>query len=206
MLLFKIIGMNKINRNRIARLILALLSIAYISVLVSCKSSSEVQGDYVLLQSDLDQVTDTVKIGITGDTFDSLFAKNNDLKTPLYSSRDIFQNLKAKADSVTTGAIYVRRFYSIPDLDHKYQRTLTKIMIMAKHNRGFFPDGGDWEYAIMDASGVSNTHPNGILPGSILPVAIADTSMAGVAQGKLRVHCGSCHENRKQMGDLFLNQ
>ena len=87
--------MKKKNRNAIiAASAVIIVSFANL-FLFGCKSSNEAESDYVLVQSDLDQAVDTVQIGITGDTFDSLFAKNHDLKTSLNSSRDIFQNVIA---------------------------------------------------------------------------------------------------------------
>ncbi|MDP4237783.1 MAG: hypothetical protein Q8919_15180, partial [Bacteroidota bacterium] len=111
--------------------------------------------DYTLTQADLDKASEfNVKSGIIGDTFDSLFFKSHDTMTTKYLSRDVFENLIARNDSVGTGAIYVRRSYAIPDTNHRDQRTLTKVMLMIKHCSGYFPDGGDWEYVNMkiDAS------------------------------------------------------
>lgn len=164
-----------------------------------------------LTQAELDLANNfTVKTGVTGDTPDSVFFRSNphDSSTLRYSSRDIFENAIASSDSVANGAIYIRKFYSIPDINHQDQRTLTKVMLMIRHCDGYFPDGGDWEYVNMKIDPTVDTvqHPNGILPAAIMPDNIADTSMASVARGKLLNHCGKCHEKRNTMGFLFLDK
>lgn len=200
-------------------LLVGFIMVYLISGLSGCKNDTVVNSpqntDYILTQSDLDNAAVFLRdTGVIGDTPDMLFEKihiadnsalgwhsMHDTMTILHSMRTIYENQVAHLDSAKVGAIYIRKYYSDPSLDNHHQRTLTRIMLMVKRSVGFFPDGGDWEYTTMDASGIAY-HPNGVLP-PVMADAVADTSMGAIASGKLRAHCGNCHEQRKGMSDLF---
>jgi hypothetical protein len=171
-----------------------------------CKSSTQPTPSYSLVQGDLDNANLLVKTGIVGDTKDTVFHKVNDTNTYKYALREIYQNDIAKRDSAAIGALYVRKYYFINDTTTKLPKTLQKIMVMAKHETGFFLDGGDWEYITMSGSDLNNltVHQNGTLPtvpSNWNPNGAGDSSSVAV-RGKL-FRCSGCHENRNMSKFLF---
>src|SRR5689334_2876019 len=149
-------------------LLVGFLTVCIVWGVTGCKKDSAVNTpestDFIIMQSDLDNAAVFLRdSNITGDTpdnlFDSIHVSDNsaqgwhymhDTMTILHSMRTIYENQTAHLDSAKVGAIYIRKYYSDPELDKNHQKTLRKIMLMIKREVGFFPDGGDWEYALMD--------------------------------------------------------
>ncbi|MFW6276728.1 MAG: cytochrome P460 family protein [Bacteroidota bacterium] len=78
------------------------------------------------------------------------------------------------------GDIIVKRTYKKNDDGSKGELLVTFAMM--KHDEGYNPDGGEWEWAKMPAKGTDlDMYPNGKLPAQ-------DSKMRGKMQG-----CIDCH-------------
>ena len=103
------------------------------------------------------------------------------------SYRTMFLNTYPKADkTIKPGMIIVQHV-----LDKN--KVLSGIYVMFKQNNGYFPEGGDWEYAALQARWVSKNAPNGYLPPD-------STGMQ--PRGKIKT-CAKCHSRAKK--DFLFN-
>jgi hypothetical protein len=164
-------------------------------VLQACSSSSSAPApDFVLTQEKLDSLATSghlLEAGIIGDRF-HVFHKGptsplpaDDLQTINHSLRDVISTTSSINDDQPTGTVYVRMFYSIADTTQPNRDSLLSVMVMVKHDPGFFKDGGDWEYIkIPITAGVAPPkHPYGLL----------DNASSEIQRGKIE-SCANCHQ------------
>jgi len=155
-----------------------------------CNTTTNPPEDFVLTQEKLDAMASSAIVldtGIVGDKFvvfhnrtDTSIVKN-DLNTWLHSLRNVLANVASKDGDLPVGTVFLRLYNIIPDSVHTTPRTFTSVMVMVKQPRGFFPDGGDWEYIKIPVSNSTpSQHPYGLLSDS------------SVTRGKLAT-CGGCH-------------
>jgi hypothetical protein len=158
--------------------------------------------DFVLTQEKLDsfaRVAVSIETDIVGDKFavfhdrkDTSIVKN-DTMTFLHSLRDVTAATIDRNAMSVPGTIFARLFYTITDTLHSSPRKLKAIMLMVKHSRGFFPDGGDWEYISLPPD-TTNIHPYGVLLDSS-----ATATSINFKRGRL-VTCGTCHQETQGKG------
>jgi hypothetical protein len=129
--------------------------------------------------------------GVTGSTLggSSSISHNGGLSSGDSTTlRDIYDD-RITSSAIAPGMVVAKRIYSKNASGQK--DTLQKIYIMFKQPSGYYPEGGDWEYAEIPANSSTNytTNPNGLLSGA-------------AQRGKLST-CASCHKNAAGNDFLF---
>lgn len=137
---------------------------------------------YNVTQNQLDEATILTLSGdtaIVGDPFNAFAA---DTFTTKHKLRDLFENISLD-NTVKVGTIMARRAYYIPAVHHE-RDSLINIVVMIKRERGYYPEGGDWEYMDIkyDQNTDYNINPNGML------IAFSDN----IIRGKI-AKCANCH-------------
>ena len=103
------------------------------------------------------------------------------------SFRTVMANFN-QTPNVPVGSILVKRVYKKTDKGKRGE--LVNMGAMIKHPAGYFPEGGDFEYMLIDPSSITDEHPNGQLN-------------AATFRGK-KSECGDCHF-RAGKDYVFLN-
>ena len=80
-------------------------------------------------------------------------------------------------------------------------------MVMIKREPGYYPAGGDWEYAFIKYNTPADTagHRYGLLPADSLALSSAavDMTKTGI-RGKLQTRCANCHATAHDNGFVFM--
>ena len=162
-------------------LVMALVTISVIALVQSCKKDSTTT-TITATQAQLDASTTVVSQNLSGGTpFGNASISHNGTMLPTDSTlRDVYSNFTgatASPGSVMTKRVYMKN-------PNGSMGVLEVTFAMVKHEVGYWPAGGDWEYVEMPNMGTTNytSNPNGMLPAAI------DTMM----RGKLAM-CQSCH-------------
>lgn len=138
---------------------------------------------FTATQSDLNAATNEEDIGVTGTKYgaDVSIPHGGTSGNPDSTFRDIYSNIGAQED-IRVGAVLAKRTYA-KNADGS-QGPLLITFAMIKHEEGYFPSGGDFEYVMMpnDGSNDYSSNPNGMLP---------DASALDM-RGKLE-SCAGCH-------------
>lgn len=150
---------------------------------------------YTANQADLDKSVVSAIPGSTGKPYGEVSISHDGRDVSADSSiRDSYTNMNSAQGTIEPGTIFTKRAYS-KKMDGS-EGDLLMIFAMIKHEKGYYPDGGDWEYAKIayDKSVDYTMHPNGILPGT------TDDKMRGKISG-----CADCHSAAKGNDFVFTN-
>jgi hypothetical protein len=146
-------------------------------------------------QKDLDAATTKVKLMVTGEPYAEASISHDGRQVSADSSyRDVFTNLQSAQVKIKPGTIFTKLAYA-----RKSDGTKGKLLMlfaMIKRDKGYFADGGDWEYATIpyDQNNDYKIHPNGMLP----------EKEDNVMRGKLTA-CGGCHKKAAGNDFVFTN-
>lgn len=191
--------------------IVAIVFVLSSSILFSCKSdtTSTTPRTGTITQADLDAVAIPIAAGIVGDSFTAFesFASPADTQTSRHRLRDVFSNI-SKTVAISEGTIMARAAYNDAAGTSVHSRdNLFATMVMIKREPGYFPSGGDWEYAFIKYTKPADTagHRYGLLPADALALAsdTIDVTKTGI-RGKLQTRCASCHANAHDNGFVFM--
>ncbi len=191
--------------------IVAIFFILSSSVLFSCKSdtTSSTPRTGTITQADLDAASIPIATGIVGDSFTVFqsFASPADTQTSRHRLRDVFSSI-SKTTAISEGTIMARAAYNDAAGTSVHSRdNLFATMVMIKRESGYFPAGGDWEYAFLKYTKPSDTvgHRYGNLPADALALAsdTIDMTKTGI-RGKLQTRCASCHATAHDNGFVFM--
>lgn len=134
-------------------------------------------------QTDLNAATKVEDLGVTGTKYGEgvSIPHGGSSGNPDSTFRDIYSNIGQQED-IRVGAVMAKRTYAKNADGSKGPLLVTFSMI--KHEEGYFPEGGDFEYVLMpnDGSNDYGANPNGLLP---------DESVIE-RRGKLE-SCAGCH-------------
>ena len=153
----------------------------------SCTNNEETPDPtYELTQAELNKSTDVEELDVTGKKYgESVSIPHNGSPNPPESTyRDIYSNATSKAGDYPTGTIFTKRTL-VKNADGS-KGDLLVTFAMVKHEVGYYPEGGDFEYVMMpnDGSNDYGSNPNGMLP----------PESATEMRGKL-ANCAGCHSN-----------
>jgi hypothetical protein len=155
--------------------------------LLSCSNDEDdtvEQDPFVATQADLNAAITAADLGVSGTPYgeDVTVAHNGQPVSPDSTIRDIFMSSDNLSDDIDVGTIFTKHTYLKNEDGSKGALAVTFAMI--KHEAGYYPDGGDWEYVVMpnDGSNDYDENPNGMLP------AESATDMRGEL-----ANCASCH-------------
>ncbi len=90
--------------------------------------------------------------------------------------------------SLNPGTVWVTHVYT--KQPNGSQGDLINVGVMVKHPTGYFPQGGDWEYILIDPNSVTAQRPNGLVS-------------AATFRGK-ETDCAACH-SRAGKNFIFSN-
>lgn len=142
------------------------------------------QEPFVASQTDLNAATTAVDLDVSGTPYgeDVTVAHNGQPVSPDSTIRDIYSSNSSLSDDIEVGSIFTKHTYLKNEDGSNGNLAVTFAMI--KHEAGYYPDGGDWEYVLMPNDGSNNydENPNGKLPPE------SATSMRGEL-----ANCASCH-------------
>ncbi len=130
-------------------------------------------------------------LSITGNPFGTRFNQ-----TEINSIRDIFTN-KRPSETLRAGHVFAIRSFQ----NNNGQRgQLINVHIMVKRERGYNPNGGDFEYINIDFDPQTNyqLNPNGILP------ALTDGANRGL--DVVRFNCVQCHRDSRAGSDFLFTE
>jgi len=174
------------------------LVVTVFAVAISCtnENTQTPEPGYTLTQTDLNNSIQEVDADITGTKYGSEVSIPHGGTSGNADStyRDIFTNVSKKSIGASgQGTVYTKRTY-MKNADGS-RGPLLVTFAMAKHESGYYPDGGDWEYVMMpnDGSIDYGSFPNGILPSS------SETDMRGQLAS-----CAGCHS--KASDDFIFSQ
>src|SRR5947209_3287387 len=130
----------------------AFVFLLFAAVLFSCKSDTTTPNPRTgtITQADLDASTVPLASGIVGDQF-NVFAtipSPPDTTTMRHRLRDVFSSIST-ATSISEGTVLVRESYYAHDTSLHVRDSLFATMVMIKREPGYYPGGGDFEYAVM---------------------------------------------------------
>lgn len=153
--------------------------------IASCKNNETTDPSYTATQEDLNKSTAVEETDVTGKKYgESVSIPHNGTPNPPESTyRDIYSNSASKSTAdYATGTIFTKRTYAKNADGSKGELFVTFAMI--KHEAGYYPDGGDFEYVMMPNTGENdyNANPNGELPPA------SETNMRGQLG-----NCAGCH-------------
>lgn len=164
--------------------------------LISCGSDDDGSDPkpVELTQAAFDSVSAPVALNVTGEQFGFDFAHNGNMELDGSATvRDVFSSNMSATDNIEPGAIKVKKVYMADENGEKISDSLQVIYAAFKRESGYYPEGVDWEYIVIDPSTVSEANPNGLLPAP-------DSDNRGKIQ-----KCGSCHFGAKDGDGLFSN-
>lgn len=147
-----------------------------------------------LTQTALNSVNTPLALGLTGEQFGLDFPHNGDPDANGSATvRDVFSSNMYADGEISPGVLKVKKVYKADENGEKIADSLQVVFAAFKRESGYNPEGVDWEYVVIDASTVSETNPNGVLPAP-------DTEN----RGKIQM-CGTCHANAQGNDGLFSN-
>jgi hypothetical protein len=122
----------------------------------------------------------------TTDRLRACFAETDKNVSADSSLRKHYVNYVPISAPIQPGIMVTQHLY------HARTKKLVSVYGMFKQPTGYFPEGGDWEYVILDPATVKDsTRKNGILPPT------------GILRGKL-AQCAICH--RRGANNYLFNQ
>lgn len=151
--------------------------------------------DYAATQNDLDKTVTPAKLGSTGKPYGEVSISHDGRGISADSSiRDSYTNLKMPGGTIEPGTIFTKRAYA--KKKDGSRGDLVMLFAMIKHEKGYYPAGGDWEYVSIpyDKSVDYKIHPNGMLP------AMIDDNMRGKVTS-----CANCHSSAMGNDFVFTN-
>lgn len=146
-------------------------------------------------QKDIDMSTIPVKLSVTGTPLGDVSIAHDGRDISADSSfRDSYTNMSLSKGAIKQGTIFTKRAY-LRKKD-KSKGNLEMLFTMIKHEKGYYPAGGDWEYISMpfDKNTDYKKHPNGMLPKKI----------DNQTRGKISM-CGNCHKAASGKDFVFTN-
>lgn len=146
-------------------------------------------------QKDLDMATTPAKLSVTGTPLGEVSISHDGRNVSADSSfRDSYTNMGSPKETIKEGTVFTKRAYAKNKDGSK--GNLLSLFAMIKREKGYFPEGGDWEYVSIpyDKAVDYKKHPNGILP---------DASKKYM-RGKITM-CGSCHQAAAGKDFVFTN-
>lgn len=152
-------------------------------------------GKVETLQKDLDMSTTSIKLSITGKPLGDVSIVHDGRDVSADSSfRDSYTNMNTPQEAIKIGSIFTKRVYLKKKDGTKGD--LEMIFAMIKQEKGYFKEGGDWEYIMIpyEKNLDYKKHPNGILPKEI------DDKM----RGKI-MSCIDCHSQAVGKDFVFTN-
>ncbi len=161
--------------------------------LISCSDDDDdgVIEQIEITQSDVNAISTTWKLGITGDEYGAAvsISHGDPMLTSAETNRDVYAN-QVLTDDVEPGTVITKRTYK-RNSDGS-NGDLQATFAMVKRESGYWAEGGDWEYFKMplNASTDYSAEPNGNLAGA-------------EASGKLE-GCKGCHANAVGGDFLFV--
>ena len=146
--------------------------------------------EVILTQDMLDaaSVTRAVKSGVHRQMRPDLSGTDPVPVNPRLWTGEVLQNMDpnnylrtvtstAGSTALNPGTVWVTHVYS--KQPNGSQGDLINIGVMVKHPTGYFPQGGDWEYILIDPNSVTPQRPNGLVT-------------AATFRGK-ETDCAACH-------------
>jgi len=121
------------------------------------------------------------------DTFKTIHGGTNtsDVYDANNSVRYIYASIDLKTETPKPGDIVLKKTYKKdPNTGKADFNQLRGVTVLHKQSKGYWANGGDWEYIVIDKATITDKNPNGILP------PVSNTEM----RGKINM-CIGCHKS-----------